>query len=195
MRIPEPARIAVVSGTHMPRAARALPPACRAALSRADAILDAGDLSSVALLEEIEALGVPMFAVTGNVEDEDVRRGLPVERTIDMGRARIALVHDAGPERGRRARMARMARRFPDADGVVFGHAHVPLHAPGPPGPWLLNTGSPTDPRRQPRPSIAERTVGAEGVLIRHLAVDREAPESLPAKLVRGSETAGPRRQ
>ena len=35
------------------------------------------------------------------------------------------MVHDAGPAKGR---LERMRRRFPDADAVVFGHTHIPLH-------------------------------------------------------------------
>jgi predicted phosphodiesterase len=31
----------------------------------------------------------------------------------------------AGPARGR---LARLRRRFPNADAVVFGHSHLPLH-------------------------------------------------------------------
>jgi predicted phosphodiesterase len=46
--------------------------------------------------------------------------------------------------------MARMRRRFPDADAVVFGHSHIPSHETGPDGLQLFNPGSPTDRRRQP---------------------------------------------
>ena len=35
------------------------------------------------------------------------------------------MVHDAGPARGR---LTRLRQRFPDADAVVFGHSHMPLH-------------------------------------------------------------------
>jgi predicted phosphodiesterase len=43
-----------------------------------------------------------------------------------------------------------MARRFPGADVVVFGHSHDPLVEPVDGGPLLLNPGSPTERRRQP---------------------------------------------
>jgi uncharacterized protein len=59
----------------------------------------------------------------------------------------IGMVHDAGPSRGR---LARMRARFPDVAAVVFGHSHIPLHEEGD-GFQLFNPGSPTDRRLQPR--------------------------------------------
>ena len=56
------------------------------------------------------------------------------------------MVHDAGPSAGR---LARMRRRFPDADAVVFGHSHIPLHERD--GDFqIFNPGSPTERRRSP---------------------------------------------
>ena len=67
---------------------------------------------------------------------------------VEAAGARIAIVHDAGPARGR---LERMRLRFPDADAVVFGHSHIPLHETAPDGFQIFNPGSPTDRRRQPR--------------------------------------------
>ena len=59
------------------------------------------------------------------------------------------MVHDAGPAAGR---LARLRRRFPGADAVVFGHSHIPLHErDSDAGFQIFNPGSPTDRRRQPR--------------------------------------------
>ena len=57
---------------------------------------------------------------------------------------RIAMVHDSGLTKGREARMR---RRFPDADLVLFGHSHQPLFERGQ-EVALLNPGSPTWKRR-----------------------------------------------
>ena len=60
------------------------------------------------------------------------------------------MLHDSGPAAGR---PARMRRRFPGADLVVFGHSHIPLdHTEN--GQRIFNPGSPTDRRRQPRGTI-----------------------------------------
>ena len=39
----------------------------------------------------------------------------------------------------------------PDADAVVFGHSHIPLHERAPDGFQIFNPGSPTERRRSPR--------------------------------------------
>jgi uncharacterized protein len=140
-------RLAVISDTHLPRGARRLPDRCVALLRGADAILHAGDFSSAATLAELRALGPPLHAVYGNVDEPAVLAQLPAARLLEIDGVRIAMVHDSGPAAGR---MARMRKRFPDADAVVFGHSHIPLHETGPDGFQLFNPGSPTDRRRQP---------------------------------------------
>ncbi|MEA2286434.1 MAG: uncharacterized protein QOJ21_2477 [Solirubrobacteraceae bacterium] len=140
--------LAVISDTHLPRGARRLPDACVERLRSADLILHAGDFSAVSVLDEIEAIGPPVAAVQGNVDDPLVRTRLPAARMVQAGGARIAMVHDAGA--GAR-RLARMRKRFPDADAVVFGHSHIPLHERDPgTGFQIFNPGSPTDRRRHP---------------------------------------------
>jgi putative phosphoesterase len=148
-------RLAIVSDTHLPRGKRALPAACVARLRAADAILHAGDLVAASVLRELEALGPPVHGVHGNVDDEEVHALLPAQRTVAVAGARIAMLHDAGPARGR---LARLRRRFPDADAVVFGHSHIPLHE-AEAGFAIFNPGSPTDRRRQPRHTMGEAVV------------------------------------
>ncbi len=139
--------LAVVSDTHLPRGRRRLPPACLERLAAADLILHAGDFVTLAALEEFERLGPPVVAVHGNVDCPELRERLPAERTIEAEGAGIAMVHDAGPARGR---LARLRRRFPNAGAVVFGHSHIPLREEEG-GFQIFNPGSPTDRRRQPR--------------------------------------------
>jgi putative phosphoesterase len=141
--------LAVVSDTHLPRGARRLPDACVERMRAADLILHAGDFVTVTVLDQIEALGPPVMAVHGNVDEPAVLTRLPRARMVDAGGARIAMVHDAGAAAGR---LDRMRRRFPGADAVVFGHSHIPLHETDfDAGFQIFNPGSPTDRRRQPR--------------------------------------------
>jgi putative phosphoesterase len=140
--------LAVISDTHLPRGARRLPDACVDRLRGADLILHAGDLVAASVLEEIEAIGPPVAAVHGNVDEHAVRMRLPAARMVEAAGARIAMVHDAGPSSGR---LGRLRERFPDADAVVFGHSHIPLHERDASGAFqIFNPGSPTDRRRQP---------------------------------------------
>ncbi len=150
--------VAVISDTHLPRGTRRIPDACVESLRASELILHAGDFTQPEVLDELEALGPPVAAVHGNVDSAELRQRLPEARLVDADGARIAIVHDAGPASGR---LQRMRARFPDADAVVFGHSHIPLHEER--GDFqIFNPGSPTDKRRQPRftMGLAEVTGG-----------------------------------
>jgi uncharacterized protein len=140
-------RLAIISDTHLPRGSRALPPACVEQLRAADLILHAGDFMELSVLEELEALGPPVCGVRGNVDSAVLQARLPLSRIVTAEGARIAMLHDAGPAAGR---LARLRRRFPDADAVVFGHSHIPLLETEA-GFAIFNPGSPTERRRSPR--------------------------------------------
>jgi putative phosphoesterase len=138
--------VAVISDTHLPRGTRRIPDACVASMRASDLILHAGDFTYPDVLEELETLGPPVAAVHGNVDTEELRQRLPEARLVNVGEVKIAMVHDAGPSYGR---LERMRARFPEADAVVFGHSHIPLHEERD-GFQIFNPGSPTDKRRQP---------------------------------------------
>ena len=140
--------IAVISDTHLPRGARRLPEACVERIAAADLLLHAGDFSTLDVLRELEAIGPPLLGVHGNVDSAELRRVLPAERVVEADGARIAMVHDAGPSKGR---LERLRSRFGErADLVVFGHSHMPLHEQAADGFQILNPGSPTQRRRAP---------------------------------------------
>ena len=130
----------------MPRGARRLPGACLEALRETDLILHAGDFTSASTLAELELIGPPLLGVHGNVDEEEVRGRLPARLVVEAGDARIGVVHDAGPKR---SRLARLRDRFPNAQAVVFGHSHLPLHEEQD-GFQIFNPGSPTERRRAP---------------------------------------------
>ena len=154
--------VAVISDTHLPRGARRIPDECLKRLAAADLILHAGDLVSIEALDELEAIGPPVAGVHGNMDSSEVRRRLPAERTVDVDGVQIAMLHDAGPSRGR---IERMRARFPDAAAVVFGHSHIPLHqSDSDAGFQIFNPGSPTDRRRQPRHTMGVARVNGQDV-------------------------------
>jgi len=147
--------IAIISDTHMPRGGRRLPDACVRRCAAADLLLHAGDLVDTGTLELLQGLGPPLVAVHGNVDDPEVCDTLPAERVVHVAGAQIAVLHDAGPAHGR---LARMRHRFPQADVVVFGHSHLPLHERS--GAFqLFNPGSPTERRRAPQHTMGTASV------------------------------------
>ena len=138
----------------MPRGARAIPAACIERLRAADAILHAGDFVAVEVLELLESLGPPVHAVHGNVDEPALLMRLPAVRLVEAEGARIAMTHDGGRADGR---LGRLRRRFPDADAVVFGHSHLPLHEERD-GFAIFNPGSPTERRRAPAHTMGMAT-------------------------------------
>jgi uncharacterized protein len=148
-------RIAVISDTHMPKGGRRLPEACVERLRAADLILHGGDLVSTAFFEELVALGPPVAAVLGNVDEPALAEVLPRERVVEAGEVRIGMVHNGGPRAGREARLV---ARFPGCAAVVYGHSHVP-QAERHDGVWILNPGSPTERRKAPTRTMIELQV------------------------------------
>jgi uncharacterized protein len=116
------------------------------------------------VLAELRELG-PVAAVHGNVDSPELRRELPEALTLDLEDATLAVIHDAGPAKGR---LERLRVRFPDADAVVFGHSHIPLHEVHD-GFQIFNPGSPTVRRRAPDCSMGEATVSGARIELRHL--------------------------
>jgi putative phosphoesterase len=147
-------RLAIISDTHMPKGNRRLPEYCVARLKQADLIIHAGDLSELSVLEELRSYGW-VVAVHGNVDSADVRAALPAVTQFDAAGTTIAVIHDAGPRKGR---VDRLRARFPDADAVVFGHSHIPLHQQAPDGFQIFNPGSPTERRRSPHRTMGTAT-------------------------------------
>jgi hypothetical protein len=140
--------VVVLADTHIPRRAKGLPDGLVSRLESADLILHAGDLLVEDVLYELEHYA-PVRAVKGNVDGWDVQ--LPETLEFDVGDVSVAMIHDAGPKKGR---WGRMRRRFPGAKIVVFGHSHIPW-IEDEDGLMLLNPGSPTDRRRAPDHTFA----------------------------------------
>lgn len=147
--------VALVSDTHLPRFGRRLPAALIDALLAAapDVILHLGDHTSGLAAAELGRIA-PIEAVAGNNDPPELVQRFGIVREIAAGPTRLGLTHGhlgvgrTSPERA----MATFANR--DVAVVAFGHSHIPLverHG----SVLLVNPGSPTDRRRQPRPTFA----------------------------------------
>ena len=145
----------MLADTHAPRRWRTCPPQVAEHLRGADLILHAGDVCTASVLVEL-AQYAPVAAVLGNNDGPDVAAwGAGETAELDLDGLRVAMIHDSGPATGR---LARMRRRFPAADLVVFGHSHIPLDASSD-RLRIFNPGSPTDRRRQPRGTLGLLTI------------------------------------
>jgi putative phosphoesterase len=106
-------KVGVISDTH-----GLVRPEAVEALRDAQVILHAGDVGGAHVLQELGELA-PVIAVRGNVDRDPWARGLPERRRLELGGARVLLLHDraaVGPDPARQGLQV-----------VVFGHSHQPL--------------------------------------------------------------------
>jgi len=111
-------RLGVISDTH-----GLLRPEVLDVFREVDHIFHAGDIGSLALLTELEALA-PVTAVYGNTDDWDVRAAVPKVARVQLDGFEIVLTH--GDQFGSPTPDALYAA-FPDAEIILFGHTHKPL--------------------------------------------------------------------
>ncbi|MFD8495363.1 metallophosphoesterase family protein [Amycolatopsis sp. NPDC059657] len=160
-------RLLIISDTHVPVRGRVVPEQVWREVDEADVVVHAGDWVSEALLDELERRSRSLIGVYGNNDGPGLRARLPEVATAELGGVRFAVIHETGQAAGREARCAAL---FPDADVLVFGHSHIPWDTVAPSGLRLLNPGSPTDRRRQPKHTYmtAEVRDGALAAVVLH---------------------------
>jgi putative phosphoesterase len=148
-------RIGVISDTHIPRRGRQLPPQVAELFAGVELILHAGDINDWSVLRELNAIAWTE-AVAGNTDSAAMADILGYRKTLQLCGLQIGLTHG---HLGRgRTTPERAWHTFPQADVVVFGHSHQPynhVHR----GVLLLNPGSATDKRREPKFSVAILTL------------------------------------
>jgi len=152
--------LTILSDTHVSTAkrsrARDLPARVWDSIKESDAVIHAGDVVEAFLLEEIAKI-VPVHAVLGN---NDLGLKLPDSLELEFEEIKLAVLHDAGPRKGR---PERLKKQFPQAQVVVYGHSHIPdlqtfedL--------LIMNPGSCTDRRREPKFSFGRLAVEGSSV-------------------------------
>ena len=149
--LPFPAQIGLIADTHLLRS-RSLPDSLIDGLARCDLIFHAGDISRPWVLEYLATLA-PVYAVQGNSDDDGsgLMATLPLERLFRCGPHTIGLVHGHDPSGITRmtARVRAVDRMRGIVDWVVYGHSHRPVIELVD-GLWMINPGSPTQPRWAP---------------------------------------------
>lgn len=141
-------RLLLISDTHVPARAKRLPDQVWRAVDGVDVVIHAGDWIDLATLDALEARAARLVGVWGNNDGPALRSRLPEVAHVELDGVRLGVVHETGPAKGREARMD---AEHEGVDVLVFGHSHIPWDTVTPRGIRLLNPGSPTDRRRQPR--------------------------------------------
>lgn len=172
-------KVAILSDTHLPRFGCSLPTGLVDGLAASGAthILHAGDWTSGLAVDLVAGLG-EVHGVAGNNDPAELVERFGTRRVVELGGVRIGLTHGhLGAGRTTPERALRAFEGEPGLDAVVFGHSHVPLVERLPDGRWLVNPGSPTDRRRQPRCTWALMTIEAGAIAgVELLGFDRDRP-------------------
>jgi putative phosphoesterase len=140
-------RLLLLADTHVPRRARDLPAQVWEEVAQADVVFHAGDWVTPELLDNVTAKSARLVACWGNNDGPVLRSRLPERADVLLEGLHFTVVHETGGAAGREARVS---RRYPDSDVLIFGHSHIPWDTTTSTGLRLLNPGSPTDRRRQP---------------------------------------------
>ena len=111
-------RLGVISDTH-----GLLRPEVFDAFAEVDHILHAGDVGSLELLAELEALA-PVTAVYGNTDESDLRNRVPRVARVELDGFDIVVTH--GDQFGSPT-PEKLNAAFPEAQILVYGHTHRPL--------------------------------------------------------------------
>jgi len=134
--------VGLISDTHIPARAKAIPDKVFKIFQDACLIIHAGDLTRLSVLEELEQMA-PVFAVYGNMDTRDVKEKLPMVNSVDVYDWKIGMTHSLNYFfRTSRFKDIVEKRGF---HVFVSGHTHRPS-LKYKDGMLLINPGSPTNP-------------------------------------------------
>lgn len=148
-------RIGVISDTH-----NYLNPAVLTYFAEVDLILHAGDISSAAIIQALEAKA-PVKAVRGNCDIREPASRLPEQLRLKLENTDFLIVHDVGNIN--RFREHLIQSDFPPPAVVVYGHTHQAFfHQID--GVLFINPGSAASSRDHRKPSVMILEIDPSGI-------------------------------
>lgn len=120
-------KIGVISDTHIPIQAEAIPACLRESLAGMDMLLHAGDLIELSVIKTFQSICPNLKAVYGNMDPPEVRAALCEKAIIEAGNYRIGLTHGHGSPA---SLLNTVSKIFANdkVDIIVFGHSHQPFN-------------------------------------------------------------------
>lgn len=120
-------RIGVISDTHIPDRATAIPAKILQDFKTVDLIIHAGDLVDLSVIEQLKKSCPNIKAVRGNMDPAEVRSEFPEKEIIQAGNYRIGVMHGSGAPVHL---VDFLTRAFKDdnVNIIIFGHSHNPFN-------------------------------------------------------------------
>ncbi|MDX1744699.1 MAG: metallophosphoesterase family protein [Halobacteriales archaeon] len=158
-------QVAIISDTHIPGRADAIPGPFEERIRLADHVIHAGDVTSPEALATIRDLASgTLVAVAGNMDGTRLR--LPTTETLVVGETTFVVTHGTGDPTTYRERVARTVRETAGSDAVgVAGHTHEVLDTVHD-GVRLLNPGSVTGAAPADLATMMTATVDADEMTV-----------------------------
>jgi len=134
-------KIGVISDTHLNVSDDRLEKIVEDYFRDVDLILHAGDIVELDVLNVFK--GMDVYAVSGNMDRDSVRKVFPEKRVLEVKGRKIGLIHGWGSPFGLEEKIA---GEFENVECIVYGHTHRAINETRN-GVLLFNPGSPTDRR------------------------------------------------
>ncbi len=134
--------VGLISDTHIPSRAKAIPREVSEIFAGVKLILHAGDMTQISVVDELQQMA-PVVAVSGNMDRGEAKEKLPKMNSAEVYDWKIGVVHNPGIFLGK-ARIETIASQN-NFDVLVFGHTHRSSIRQTE-KVLLINPGSPTNP-------------------------------------------------
>jgi putative phosphoesterase len=142
-------RLGIISDTHCSRITETIQLVADRYFADVDLIIHAGDIVEADVLDVFA--GRDVYAVTGNMDLQSVRRRFPQKQVLEINGHRIGIIHGWGAPFDIEEKLV---KEFDNIDCLIYGHTHQAVHYEKD-GIVYFNPGSPTDSHFSDR-----RTVG-----------------------------------
>jgi len=140
-------KILIISDTHTDSIAK-LPEIITEEAKKCDAVIHAGDIVGLNIINELSEINKNIYPVKGNMDPMLSGEPLPIKRVLNIEDVRIGISHGEGAPSGIENRLLYTFEND-NVDIIIFGHTHEPFSGIiG--GVHFLNPGSPTNKRSAP---------------------------------------------
>ncbi|SHH52607.1 metallophosphoesterase family protein [Thermosipho atlanticus] len=114
----------VISDLHIPTRCKEIHPNLIELAKKCDGIFALGDFVNIDTVIYLQSLNKNFFAVSGNMDEYDVKDYLPLQKIVKIGKFNIGMVHGSGSHFNIHKRIINW---FPnDTNIILFGHSHSP---------------------------------------------------------------------
>jgi uncharacterized protein len=116
-------RIGVISDTHADEQHYELPKKVLEDFKRTDMIIHAGDITNAKILLKLRSLSPNLKAVYGNMDSQEISRGLAAKEIFNVGKFKIGLTHGSGSPAQLIGYLENEFKKD-KLDMIIFGHSH-----------------------------------------------------------------------